>query len=568
MSTLPKSIRKFIIRVKSSRNAAVVYDHETIKELATLPEHEYALAEQKLKKILGQALNLNRLTKAVNDARKTRTPSEGTDDKPAIIVNVGQLPEITAQCLDALAKKNNPPRLFRSRTSLVKVVTSGEVPKMQILGIDHLRGELTRAAGFYKQMSRGMKTSLPPNEVMRDILTLENLPFLELQGIVECPVLRPDGSILATRGYDEATGLWYEPSKEFKLSKIPEEPSSEDLRKALKRLRKLLRQFALPSKQSQANALALMLTPIVRPVISGPVPMAIIDAPEKGTGKSNLANTVALIATGREATLFVTPEDGAEWRKKITTTLKDGATIILVDDVDILNSAHLSTVITSSVWEDRILGLNMPVRLPHRAIWMAAGNNIRVKGDLQRRCYWIRMDAKVAEPWRRKGFEIPNLMQWVKSSREKLLAALLTVARAWYLAGKPMADVPPFGSFEEWSKTVGRILKHAGISGFLKDLDKYRYKREEETIQWERFLTEWSKKYTKPIPVYQLCKDIRNWRACLPSELLEALDNPYKSFERVLGQALAKKEDVRFGKLHLKRVGLKSRAILWHVFRN
>ena len=567
MSTLPTRIRKLIIQVRSSKNPANVYDNETIKELAVLQEHEYALAEQKLKKILGQALNLNRLTKAVNEIKRSKTVPDQTG-KPAVIVNLGQLPEITAQCLDALAKKNNPPRLFKSRASLVKVVTSGEIPKLQVLGIDHLRGELTRAASFYKRMNRGFKTALPPNEVMRDILTLENLPFLELQGIVECPVLKQDGSILATRGYDEDTGLWYEPSKEFKISEIPDEPSSEDLRKAIKRLKKLLRQFALPSTESRANALALMLTPIVRPVIIGPVPMAIIDAPEKGTGKSNLANTVALIATGREATLFVTPEDGAEWRKKITTTLKDGATIILVDDVDILDSAHLSTVLTSSVWEDRILGLLMPVKLPHRAIWMAAGNNIRVRDDLQRRCFWIRMDAQVAEPWRRKHFEVPNLMEWVKSKREKFLVALLTIARAWYVAGKHMADVPPFGSFEEWSRIIGGILKHAGISGFLKDLDKYRYKREEETLQWERFLKKWSKKYRKPIPVHELCKDVRNWRECLPGELIEALDSPNKSFERVLGKALAKKEDVRFGKLQLKRAGLKSRAILWKVSRN
>jgi hypothetical protein len=49
----------------------------------------------------------------------------------------------------------------------------------------------------------------PPKEVVGQILDMVGeWPFPPLAGIVGCPTLRPDGSILADEGYDPATGLW------------------------------------------------------------------------------------------------------------------------------------------------------------------------------------------------------------------------------------------------------------------------------------------------------------------------------------------------------------------------
>src|SRR5207245_1206363 len=98
------------------------------------------------------------------------------------------------------------------------------------------------------------------------------------------------------------------------------------------------------------------------------------------------------------------------------------------------------SALTARVWKDRILGQSATVAVAQRATWAANGNNLRLGGDLPRRCYWIRLDAKTSRPWKRTGFTHPELIQWVSENRERLLAALLTIAVSWFAAGKPAAS--------------------------------------------------------------------------------------------------------------------------------
>ena len=104
--------------------------------------------------------------------------------------------------------------------------------------------------------------------------------------------------------------------------------------------------------------IGLLLTPLIRQSISGHVPIALLDAPRPGTGKSLLAETVAMIATGRKAAMIAAPyDDDNEWRKRIASTLADGATIIVIDNVHgRLQSAALDLALTSHTMQERILG--------------------------------------------------------------------------------------------------------------------------------------------------------------------------------------------------------------------
>jgi len=571
MKPLEKAEKIYRKAVKS-RGISLIFMEKSMKAFASLSENELAVLKRKIKKKFGEKLNLNDFTKCVNKA-KIDAGSNPEGNGPVFIINKQQLPDSTNEVIDALKKQNDPPYMFKMGGNLVRLESDEIVgPVLMGMTIDALRGEVARLGGFYRQTAAGLKSSPPSIDVIRDIMSLASLPFPRLDGIVEAPVLRPDGSILDVPGYDAETFLYYAPAPDLRVPKIPKKPSKNDLKKAIALLMKPIRQLPIPGKPSCANTLGLMLTPIIRPAITGPVPLAVIDAPTKGTGKSLLANIVTGIAQGKEATLFVPPKDDDEWRKKITTVLKEGASLIFIDDAEVLESSYISTLLTSLVWEDRILGVNKSIRVPNRTIWMAAGNNIFVMGDLQRRCFWIRMNAKTSEPWLRTDFEIPDLHGWVAKKRGKLIAALLIIARAWFVAGKPMAEVPVFGGFEKWSSMVGSILAHAGISGFLENLNLYRSRKDEESLQWEGFLQAWSEHYAGPVTVHKVCSDIREkgpLREALPGDLVEILENPDKSFERVLGKALAKKEDVRFGKdeLRLKRTGEQKRAILWKVLK-
>ena len=124
-------------------------------------------------------------------------------------------------------------------------------------------------------------------------------------------------------------------------------------------------------------------------------------------------------------------------------------------------------------------------------MFIATGNNIILGGDLPRRCYWIRLDAQQSEPWRNRHFRHPDLRGWVQESRGRLLGAILTLARAWFLAGSPLPSTAILGSFEEWCRGSSEsILEFAGITGFLGNLDEL-YRQSDPTLAArEAFLIE------------------------------------------------------------------------------
>src|SRR5262249_48623515 len=155
----------------------------------------------------------------------------------------------------------------------------------------------------------------------------------------------------------------------------------------------------------QANALALLMTPLLRPAIRQHIPLALLDAPKQGTGKGLYSNVVSLIATGSTAAILTAPERDEEWDKRITALLMQGRTIITIDTLPgKLQSSKLDAVLTSEVYEGRILGQSTMVKTANRATWIATGNNIKLGGDLARRCYRIRLDPHVSRPWMRNDF--------------------------------------------------------------------------------------------------------------------------------------------------------------------
>ena len=151
----------------------------------------------------------------------------------------------------------------------------------------------------------------------------------------------------------------------------------------------------------------------------------------------------------------------------------------------------MAALLTTYLWSDRLLGKNDNVQLPARSIWVATGNNLRVAGDMPRRCYTVRMDANSEKPWTRTGFLHADLEQYALSNRGRLLASAFTLIRSWFAAGKPQASVPAFGSFQEWTSTIGSVLAHVGIEGFLANIEDVRAVQDEDTLQWQAFFDAW-----------------------------------------------------------------------------
>jgi hypothetical protein len=465
---------------------------EAVPMLARLPRAALGEATTRLKKALGANINLHDLRSAIADARLSDAP-EGA------IVLGRQLHDVTTDATALLVKHNTPPVLFRRSGEVVRVTTDEQQrPVLESVGVDIIRHRLGLLAPFVRMTEEGARPADPPEVLCRNILAAWELPFPGLQGVVEAPCLRPDGSVLDTAGYDAATTLYYSPATELHMPPVPATPTAAHIANARHLLvDDLLGDFPFADDASQAAAVALMLTPLLRPTLRGNVPICVVDAPQAGTGKTLLASIAACVATGRPAALFSAPRSDEEWAKKLLAQLAEGFTFILVDNCSgPLEAPSLARVITAEFFADRVLGETRTLTVPQRATWAVTGNNIRLHGDLPRRCYWCRLDARCERPWTRTDFQHGDISGWAATHRGELLAALLTLCRAWWAAGQPVPDgMEPLGSFEAWQRAVAGILHIAGIEGFLSNLRQLHDETDDEGAEWGEFLQAWYEHY-------------------------------------------------------------------------
>lgn len=518
-------------------------------------------------------------------SRSARTPlSDGVkpvhpkvpplvDDLPSIICNDRQLRDVTNDSLRGLQQQQRKAQTMFLRGGKVVSVHRDEQGRTMIA--EHtgpsMRGVLARVASYYTMTERGLIHCNPPSEVVSDILSLkpEQLDLPRLLGIIDAPGLRLDGSIISKPGYDPETGLYYSPRPGLVVPPIRDEPSSDEVFDAFTLIWGVFGEFPFVDRASGTNFLATLITTVIRSAIEGPVPLALVDAPTPGTGKTLATEGIGLIATGRAPTLFSAPRDEEESRKQITSVQREGYGIVVIDNVGyVLDSAALCKLLTATEWGDRILGHSRTISLPVRAVWIANGNNIKLGGDLPRRCYWIRLDAKTSKPWERGGFSIPNLKAHILQHRGELLAAVLTLARAWYAAGSPSPRIKPIGSFESWTMVIGGILEYAGIAGFLENADT---QVDEESIQWEGFLLAIRRSFgSNPFTTADL------WRHCADSnsqihQALPDFEAEYSeregSFQRRMGQSLRARIGRLYGKsqVFVERAGTEHGAARWKI---
>ncbi len=498
---------------------------------------------------------------------------------PKIIVNNRHLRDMTADALGAIEAANTPPEVFVRSGRLVRIQDDENgTPMITTLTDNHVKGRLARVADcvkVYKDKDEVRETRVsPPDVVVRDIQALDRFPFPPLEAVVETPVVRPDGTIFDTPGYDPATRLYYHPAPGFAPRAVPDQPTAEDRRRALAVLHEAMGEFPYADGSSAANTLALMLTGLLRQAVDL-VPLALIDKPQAGTGGSLLAEVVALVGTGRPADMFGAPSRDDEWGKKLTAKFAGGSTMLIIDNVDgALYAPSLARALTSRSWTDRVLGLSEMITVRQRATWIATGNNIQLQGDLPRRCYWVRLDAKASRPWEREGFRHPDLLRWVGENRDGLVHALLTLIRSWYAAGKPKdSSLPRLGSFEAWAETVGGVLAHAGVEGFLGNLEALYSKADEGGAEWEAFLDAWWRTWGEDGQTVKAVAEAATKAGglgdALPGELAEALGKNEGSFTRKLGKALASRIGTRYGDegLHVEETGTYNRSKVWSVFK-
>jgi putative DNA primase/helicase len=463
--------------------------------------------------------------------------------KPLIVTNDhADWNDLVEQVFAELVRVNAPdPQLFQRGIALVRVrVDEDGRPLIEPMTETSLRGHLARTMLWERRNERGFYLPVPPPvAVVKNLMSRKEWTGIPaLRDIVQAPIFTRDGHIIGTPGYHPEAHLWYAPWSATAIS-VPERPTATDLIQARELiLNDLLSDFPFDGEASRAHAVAAILLPFVRELIQGPTPLHLFMAPTPGSGKGLLVDVTSLIATGRPSLPVSAPRDDEEMRKRITAQLRRGTPIIVLDNLtQKLDSAALCAALTASEWQDRILGVSeMSSTLPNRALWAATGNNPELSLDIARRTVTCRLDPGVERPWDRTGFRHPDLRQWVLAHRAELVAAMLTMVRAWLVAGAPRVEHPPIGSFESWAAVLAGALGIAGITGFLTNYKDVYEAASSEVGEWVDFVGAWFDVHgPQPVLVKDLC-DLAHQKELLPDVLGDGMDTSQRTR---LGNALA-----------------------------
>ena len=323
------------------------------------------------------------------------------------------LPQMIDQTLEVLQSYNKPPIIFQRGGSLCRIQSTEEGVRIQDLNSDMLRPEVAQAANYFELRMeeipggkvKAKVLKMPPMPVIKSILVRRSYDMPVIKGIISSPVLRPDGSMLLETGYDVATGLYYHSNKPLVMPDIPLSPTKEAAVAAAKFIvNEILYDFPFDgdphsANASRANAVAALISPIVRPMIKGNMPLYLVDKPSAGTSASLLMTLISIVATGEQVSASSCPDNEEEWRKQISSWLRDGNPLICLDNIaSDLRSHALSRALTAAIWKDRILGKPDAATYPNLASWFANGNGLTLGGDLPRRSYLSQLDAKRAKP--------------------------------------------------------------------------------------------------------------------------------------------------------------------------
>ncbi len=505
-----------------------------------------------------------------------------TDGRPAITITTDEH-LVNDEAVTALARD---PALYQRAGLLVRIVrdTSPAAkglrrplsPRIEPLPAPLLREPLAANARWVslRETKEGVAEipARPPAWCVAAVHARADWPGVRhLESVVDYPVLRPDGSILDRPGYDAETGLLLEPPGP--LPEVPGLPTRDDARAARDALLEVVDDFPFERPVHRAAWLAGLLTPLARFAFAGPAPLFLVDANVRGAGKGLLLDSVSRVVTGERFTIAAYTADEDELRKRITSLALAGDRLVLFDNLEgRFGNAVLDAALTGTAWKDRILGVNRMAEAPLYMTWYATGNNVAVAADTARRICHCRLESPEERPEERSEFRHPDLLAWVGTNRGRLLAAALTVLRAYCAAGRPDLGLPAWGSFEGWSRLVRPAVVWVG----LPDPGETRLLLQESadvTAECMSVLLEcWEQMdparcgltAAEAVQVYKQPPAPRpDWHADFMAALEMLLGKPDA---RALGTKLRGYRRRIFGKRFIDRAGEDHRAARWAVF--
>jgi putative DNA primase/helicase len=436
-------------------------------------------------------------------------PGANAGGRPEIEIHVGEMEKVVDETQAALAaaQAGSPVerRLFRRGDRLVSLAINegkdhkgGKVEHQIIVeaGEHTIAERMAVAATFQKWDARkkgggGWKQVDPPKDVVKTLIGRgHGLKLPLLIGVVNCPQMAADGRIVDRPGYDAGTGIFYDP-RGANFPAIVDNPMQADAEAGRDRLLRLYQTFDFQSETDRAVAVSLVLTRLAR-IGMATAPLHAYDAPTAGSGKSMIVDIASILATGERAAVFAQGPTLEEFEKRLSVQLMMGRQIIAIDNItQELDGDLLNQSLTQDRVDLRILGESRAVTAQCPAVTAATGNNLKLVGDLTRRSLIGRIDPKTDRPELRQ-FDYHPLVD-ARDNRGELVAAALTILRAYCVAGMP-GQPAKLQNFEDWSDLVRGALIWIGVGDPAATQERLR-ENDPKLNKLIRMATVWSKAF-------------------------------------------------------------------------
>lgn len=439
----------------------------------------------------GTRAELEALAAAV-EPRGTSEADRPAGSLPVIETTDRPLRDLLDDAWAAVLAANDPPQVFRAPGGVARLQHSSQGPVIELLEERAAMSLLAQVADWTKTTSRGPAHTKPVKEAVGHILVNPHPQLPELDTVISTPVFDHDWRLITQPGYHPQAKVWFHVAAGVSPVAVTHRPTDVEVRNALSLLLDdLLVDFPFAADSDRAHALAALLLPFIRRMVSGPTPIHMIEAPTPGSGKSLLADLITMIAIGYAAGATTLTSNEEENRKKLTALMSRGSPVISIDNLSGgMWSAQVAAAVTADVWQDRILGKTQMVSFPNRALWLMSANNPKFSMEIARRCVRIRIDPGDERPWQRTGFKHDPIREWTQQNRQQLVHAILTLVQHWIMSGAPLSS-QTMGSFESWSRVVGGMIQHFGLPGFLGDLDEFYEAADAESGEWRAFVAAW-----------------------------------------------------------------------------
>lgn len=365
-----------------------------------------------------------------------------------------------------------------------------------------------------------------PLDVAKQVAAQFYKTFPASPEVVYTPIFIADGRLVNKPGYyydkNDPDFNFLLADTGFEVAEVYPDPSATEAQEALEWIRtEILVDFPFLDFDSQgeehrgpseANALAMLITPFMRRMINGCTPVFFVSKPQPGTGGTLLGSVPIMLFDGIEMPPVRYSQNEEEMNKVLIAAIMETRSHLFFDDVKEFNNRELLRAITSPYIGGRILGSSRTIERPNNFNWVATSNNPFVMNEMERRVVWIKLNLKNPDVQNRK-FRHANLTTFIKENRAVAVHKILTLIQYWVSCNMPKFKGRSRASFEDWGEKVGGVLMTAGIEGFLDNRREVGQDLNEAGIK--SFVRAWLTKYGLERRV--LPSDLFRW--ALDSEL-------------------------------------------------